>query len=113
MEIEETFDLDSDHSAVILTLSERIIKKEARPMLVNKTTDWKIFRIDLQKEINLNINFKTTAKLDIEAENFTRLLQTTTFNNTKEITHITKGINYPVDIRNLVREDVYKRQFRD
>ena len=90
MEIEETCDLDSHHSAVILTLRKRIIKKEARPMFVNKTSDQESFRIDLQKEINLNINLKTTKQLDIKANNFTKLLQTATLNNTKEITHITK-----------------------
>jgi hypothetical protein len=46
----------------------------------------------------------TSEQLDIESENFTRLLQTAAFNNTKEIRHITKGINYPVEIRNLVKE---------
>ena len=93
IDLEENFDLSSDHSAVIFTLSERIIKKEATPTLVNKTTDWESFRIDLTNEINLNVPLKTTEQLDIVSEKFTSLLQTTAFNNTKEITHITKGIN--------------------
>lgn len=50
METEGTFDLNSDRSVVILTLSERIIKKEVRPMLViNKTSGWVGFRITLTK----------------------------------------------------------------
>lgn len=103
-EAEENFDLDSDHSAVILTLSDKIIKKEARPALVNKTTDWESFRLELQENINLQVNLRTTEQLEIEAENLTRLIQIAAYNNTKEITHITKGVNYPVEIRELVKE---------
>lgn len=40
--------MDSDHLAIILTLSETIIKKEARPSLTNKTTDWDNFTQELQ-----------------------------------------------------------------
>lgn len=83
VEIEENYDLDSDHSAVILTLSERIIKKMARPTLVNKTTDWESFRIDLNNKINLKINLKTITQLEEEAEKFTKLIQTVAYSNTK------------------------------
>ena len=34
IDLEENFDLSSDHSAVIFTLSERIIKKKVTPTLV-------------------------------------------------------------------------------
>lgn len=104
IEVEENFDVDSDHSAVILTLSERMIKKTARPSLVNKTTDWESFQIDLQITINLNIKLRTKEQLEEEVENFTSLIQTAAYNNTKEITYVTKGVNYPTEIRELVRE---------
>ena len=39
IEVEENLDLDSDHSAVILTLSEKIIKRATRCTLSNRTTD--------------------------------------------------------------------------
>ena len=54
MEIKDNFDLNSDHSPIILTFSERIIKRENRPMLVNSTTDWHSFKIDLKNKIKLN-----------------------------------------------------------
>ena len=40
MKVEENYDLVSDHSAVIMTISEHIIMKERQLSLVNKTTDW-------------------------------------------------------------------------
>lgn len=104
IDVEENFDLDSDHSAVIMTLSEIIIKKKARPMLVNKTTDWESFRIDLQKNINLNVSLRTTVQLEEEAERFVRLVHEAATNNTKEVTHILKGNNYPLEIRIMVKE---------
>lgn len=104
IEVEESFDMDSDHSAIILTLSEKIIKRAARATLTNKTTDWESFQIDIQNNSNLNISLRTTDQLEEEAEKFTSLIQITAYNNTKEITHITKGVNYPAEIRELVKE---------
>lgn len=81
--------MDSDHSAAIFTLSEKIMTRAA-----NKTTDWESFQIDLQNNINLNNSLRTTEQLEKEAESFTRLVQTAAYNNTKEITRISKGVNY-------------------
>lgn len=36
---EKCFDLSSDHSPVILTLSKKLIQKELNPTLTNKTTN--------------------------------------------------------------------------
>lgn len=103
IEVEESLDMDSDHSAIILTLSEKIIKRAARTTLTNKTTDWESFQIDLQN-INLNINLGNTDQLEEETEKFTSLIQTTAYNNTREPTHVTKGVNYPAETRDLVKD---------
>lgn len=81
-----------------------MIKRTARPTLINRTTDWERFKIDLQKNINLHIKLRTIEQLEKEAVNFTRLVQTAAYDNTKEVTHVTKGVNYPVKIRELVKE---------
>lgn len=39
-----------DHSAVILILSETVIKRATRPTLTNKITDWKSLRISKQDQ---------------------------------------------------------------
>jgi hypothetical protein len=38
MKIEDSYDLDSDHSPIIMTLSDKIIKKEANPTLTKSLT---------------------------------------------------------------------------
>lgn len=109
LHIEENFDLSSDHSPVILTLSEKIIKRENKPSLTNKTTDWVSFKCELEKVINLNVSLNTKLQLDIEAEKLVVNIQQAAWNNTKEIVYKTKGYNYPLEIRELVRE---KRKVR-
>lgn len=102
--IEENFDLDSDHSAIILTLSERIIKKKSKPTLINKTTDVQSFRAELTNRINLKVRLKTKLQLETEAEKFINVVQSAAWNNTKEYTHRTVGNNYPMEIREMVKE---------
>lgn len=100
--VEDNDDLDSDHSAIILTLSEKVIKKQRNPTLHNKTTNWEGFKCQLTDTIDLNIDLSTPNQLDEAVADFTRLIQTTVWDNTKTITHKTDGYNYPLEIRNLV-----------
>lgn len=102
--IEDNFDLNSDHSAVILTLSEMIVKKQNRPTLTNITTDWMSFRKELENKVNLNVQLKTKDQLEMEAEKFVSLIQTSAWNNTKPFTYRTVGNNYPLEIRELVKD---------
>ena len=53
--IDEGWDMNSDHSPIMLTMSENIIKKEPKPILVNKYTDWISFKTDLENTINLAV----------------------------------------------------------
>lgn len=57
IDVKHNMDLGLDHSAVILTPSERIIRKMARSLLVNKT-DWEGFQDVLQMSINLILELK-------------------------------------------------------
>ena len=110
IDIEENFDLNSDHSAAILTLSEHIIKKNTRPSLINKTTNWENFRRGLQDSITLNISLKTEQELDMESKKFMKAIQKAAFENTREVKHISKGNNYPVTITKLVSKKRKQRR---
>lgn len=63
MEAEEILDLDSDHTAVVLTLSETAITKELKPSLVNKTTNWESFGSNLENSMNVKMNLETKDQL--------------------------------------------------
>jgi hypothetical protein len=50
LQIEESHDLNSNHSPILLILSESIIQKENNPVLVNRRTDWENFRQSWKKK---------------------------------------------------------------
>lgn len=69
--MEGSLGLDSDHSAVLLVLSEKVIENEYKPSL------WQI-----KPKPNQKISMKTKQELDVEVEKFRELLQDVTWNNT-------------------------------
>lgn len=107
--IEEAWDMNSDHSPILLTTSEEIIQKETPPRLVNRRTDWDSFRIELEASINLSVPLKTKEQLEAEVELLTKQIQVAAWNNTPPIPTRTEGKNYPKEIRNLIAE---KRKLR-
>lgn len=107
--IDETFDLDSDHSAVVLTLSEKIIKKENKPSLTNSTTDWLSFKSELENKIDVKIKLETKNQLEEEVENLITNIQSAAVNNTRIVSHRSICNNYPNEIRELI---IVKRKAR-
>lgn len=89
------FDLDSDHSPVILTVSEKIIKKEHKPTLTNKLTNWEGFQKVLEDLIQLNVSLKTKEQLEKEAKNFIISVQQAAWRNTPELKRKIESFNYP------------------
>jgi hypothetical protein len=63
-------ELGSDHSPIVLTLSESIIQKPYNPMLVNKKTDWESFRMAIEDRIQLTMPLQTEEQLDFKVEKF-------------------------------------------
>ena len=64
LQIEESHDLNSDHTPIHLTLSENIIQKENNPVLVNRRTDWESFRQSLEEKINLMVPLRNEEQLE-------------------------------------------------
>ena len=48
--IEDSLKLNSDHSPIILTLSESVIQKPNNPTLTNKRTDWESFKLIVEEK---------------------------------------------------------------
>jgi hypothetical protein len=57
--MEEVFDLNSYHSPICLTISDKIIMKDQKPVLTNKRTDWDYLNYLLESNINLSVPLKT------------------------------------------------------
>ncbi|KAI5720084.1 hypothetical protein M8J77_001627 [Diaphorina citri] len=104
MTIEENNELSSDHSGIVLTLSENIILKPHNPVLVNKGTDWASFKINLARKITLNSPMDSEDDIDQELDQLVKDIQSSAWENTPEITRKLRGLNYPREIVNLVRE---------
>ena len=104
IKVSDSYDLHSDHSAVILLLSETIRKREPPLWITNKTTDWNSFKSELERDIKLNIELKTTVQLDDEVHRFTTLIQSCLFRNTDYTCLSKAGAKYPSEIRTLVKE---------
>lgn len=107
--IEEAWDMNSDHSPILLTLSDRVISKEVSPRLVNKLTDWQSFKLKLEESIELSVPLITEEQLEMEAELFNKHIQAAAWENTPTISRTVKSNNYPKEIRDLISE---KRKLR-
>lgn len=102
MTIEDTNELSSDHSAILLTLSEYIILKTHNPVLTNKRTDWVSFSLSVAQKINLNVPLQNEEDLDRELEQLVENIQSSAWENTPTIVKKYTGINYPKEITDLV-----------
>ena len=73
--IEDSYDLSSDHSAVILNLSENIVRNPRKQSLTNSSTDWMSFKLELESKIIFPIAINTVDDLENISENFIKLVQ--------------------------------------
>jgi hypothetical protein len=104
IKIEDSFDLSSDHSPIVLTLSENVIEREPNPVLCNKHTNWEHFRLLLEDRINLNVPLQNEWDIDKEVEHFVTSIQQSAWECTPEIKRRTVGHNYPIEIRKILSD---------
>lgn len=102
--IEDCYDFNSDHSAVILNLSEDIVKKATKPVLTNSSTDWMSFKLELDSKIDLSVSLNTVEELEHASENFTKLIQNTAWANTKITDSRKINTRYPEYIMKKVKD---------
>jgi hypothetical protein len=74
MDITPSYDLSSDHSPVIATVSTEVVIKQMIPRLHNSRTNWNNYRTQIDETGNLNISLKNHAELDTALSNFISLL---------------------------------------
>ena len=65
---EEFYDLSSDNSPIILTLSITGTQKSFSSSLTNKWTEWNAYREELEQRIELNVPLNITVQLDMDVE---------------------------------------------
>jgi hypothetical protein len=67
------FELSSDHSPVLITLTSHELSQEKQPSLSNRHTNWDDFRHLINHRLTLNVSLKT--KEDIEAALSSSMIQ--------------------------------------
>jgi exonuclease III len=101
--IHSSFDLSSDHTPVIVSLSTAAIATPLPPRLTTRHTDWNIFQNYLEDKTNLNIRLKSPADLDEAVHYFTTLVQKAAWFSTPAKEHqATFTPNTPLHIRQLI-----------
>jgi hypothetical protein len=97
-------DLSSDHSPVILSLSEKVVRKKVKQNLYNRHTDWDLFRENVNAKIDLRIKIKTKSEIDVAIAEYTRTLQESAKAATPLSPITVPVVTYPPDIREMVLE---------
>lgn len=104
IKVEDVEELISDHSPILLTISEQIVTTEMKPALTNKFTDWVNFQSEINEKIEFSGFIQTTEQLEQETDLFMINIQQAAWNNTPIIQRKTVGNNYPKEIRDLIQE---------
>lgn len=104
IKIEDNYDLNSDHSAVILSISENIVKRVLKPVLCNSSTDWLGFKSYIENKIDLTVSLDSIDELELAVDKFTKTIQGAAWHNTNVRSTKKISINYPQHILTKVRE---------
>ena len=102
--IEPSYDLSSDHSPVIATISTSPIYIQPIPRLQNSRTNWSNYRTKLQEELNLHKSLKSCTEVEEATNNFFRLLQEAAQQATPTIVYKKNDVNIPLEIKKLLAE---------
>jgi hypothetical protein len=102
--------MNSDHSSICLTVSDKIIAKDQNPVWTNKHSDWDYFNYLLESNINLSVQLKTADQLERELNAFTTATQEAAWNSTPVIKTNLKGLNFLKEIKNPIAKQYRLRR---
>jgi hypothetical protein len=90
-----SYDLTSDHSPIIVTISTSVMLRKPKPRLQNSKTNWDLFRKLIEDNTNLTTKLKEPADIENECKNFTTLLQEATKTDAPpQLCHCTQQTTY-------------------
>lgn len=110
MEVEEGFELNSDHSPIYLIYKTTLTVNKANPKLISPDTDWEFFEILIKKGINSFTQIETTDDLENEVQRLTKIIQNACWSSTPTYKKPSSGHTYPLYIRNMVKQKRNQRK---
>lgn len=103
-ELENVSDLSSDHSPIILTFSNSIIRKATHQKLTSKHTNWDSFREEVKTRIKLNTRLKSPSDIDDAIRSFTLIITEAGTNATPKPAQAKTDQYYPREVRSAIWE---------
>ena len=101
-DIQPSYDLSSDHTPVISTISTTIIKRKPKPRLHNAHTNWQTYKTEICNRVNCDWKLKSCEDLEIATTRFTHILQKAAVLATPERKPYVPINNIPSTIKRLV-----------
>ena len=73
-DIQPSYDLTSDHSPIIATISTAVVIRKPTPRLNNAKTNWETYRQIIQEKAKLSIKLKDYKHIELETNNLIKVL---------------------------------------
>lgn len=98
------YDLSSDHSPVIVTLSCNALKTNIPTYLTNKTTNWLLFKNLMENNTHLDIPLRNSKDIDAALMNFNKTLIDAAKESTPSLNVTVQPKNISKSIQDLLNE---------
>jgi hypothetical protein len=103
-EIMSSYDLTSDHSSILVSVSATVWYRRGPPRLHNSKTNWDAYREILQDRTNFSVGLQDGTDIDRETSNLIHVLQPTakesTSNCCRHASSIYINISISTEIKN-------------
>jgi hypothetical protein len=103
------FELSSDHTPILITLSVETSLLSPHPSLCNNNTNWEAFRLLITEHLHLNVPLKTTHDIEAAINSFNNLIQRAGWDSTPEPPKIPRSPTCPLLIKQKI---LIKRRLR-
>jgi hypothetical protein len=103
-DIVPSFDLSTDHTPIIATISSSVTIRHNTQRLHNYKTNWEKYREEITNTINLKIKLKTKEDLELAIETLTKIMQQAATQSTPPLEPQKRFNNIPLEIKQLLRE---------
>jgi hypothetical protein len=97
--VKSCFDLSSDHSPALITLTTHVKNREKQPCLSNIYTNCDDFRHLVNKKRTLKVPLNTEENIEAAVKFFNDTIQWADFNTTPEHTDILTTLDCPIQIK--------------
>jgi hypothetical protein len=99
-EAKSCFDISSNHSPVLITLTSHALNQEKQPSISNSHTNWDDFRHLINQRLTLNVSLKTEEDIKAAVKVFNDTVQWAGWNATPEHTDtLNKTYDCPILIK--------------